>query len=106
MGMEDVQLVRDVAEIELEEEEDKYNQMEKFLQPKDPKASMWELAKQSLGLDLAVEEREAYCKMLKKYPNFFITSYKEIRGFKGKPLKIGLKRECKTYLLEDEKVRS
>ena len=75
----------------MKEEEDKFDQMERFLQAKDPEESVWELTQQSLGSDLGVEERETYCRMLKKYPNLFITSYEEIRGFKGDSLRIELK---------------
>ena len=41
------------------------------------------------GLSTKVMER--YLKMLSRYPNLFITSYEEIRGFKGEDLRIHLK---------------
>ena len=36
-------------------------------------------------------ERNEYLEMLSGFPNLFITSYEEIRGFKGDSLRIELK---------------
>ena len=41
--------------------------------------------------DLLVGEKEKFLKMLSGYPNLLITSYEEIRGFKGEELHIDLK---------------
>ena len=41
--------------------------------------------------DLTSKEKEEYSAMLSQFPNLFITSYEEIRGFKGEDLHIELK---------------
>ena len=38
---------------------------------------------------------EKYVQMLSKFPNLFITSYEEIRGFKGEDVHIELKNGAK-----------
>ena len=48
-----------------------------------------------LCTDLSKMEMEKYVQMLSKFPNLFITSYEEIRGFKGEDVHIELKNGAK-----------
>ena len=49
-----------------------------------------------LSPDLSVMEKEQYLKMLSRFPELFITSYEEIRGFKGEELHIELREGVKS----------
>ena len=51
-----------------------------------------------VSTDLSAMEKEKYLQMLSKFPNLFITSYEEVRGFKGEYLHIELKDEVKPVL--------
>ena len=48
-----------------------------------------------LSQDLSFAEKDKYMEMLSSFPNLFITSYEEIRGFEGEALKIELKEGVK-----------
>ena len=54
-----------------------------------------ELMAKMVSKDLSAMEKEKYLQMLSKFPNLFITSYEEVRGFKGEYLHIELKDEVK-----------
>ena len=61
------------------------------MQPKMDVAGKQGLIMKMLSSDLSVMERNEYLKMLSGFPDLFITSYEEIRGFKGDSLRIELK---------------
>ena len=48
-----------------------------------------------LSQDLSSSKKDKYMEMLSSFPNLFITSYEEIRGFEGEALKIELKEGVK-----------
>ena len=60
-----------------------YEVIEELMQPKVEASKKQELVTGMISIDLSVEEKEKFFKMLSRYPNLFITSYEEIRGFKG-----------------------
>ena len=45
--------------------------------------------------DISAMEKERYVRMLTSFPDLFITSYEEIRGFKGEEMRIELKEGAK-----------
>ena len=61
------------------------------MKPKMDVAGKQGLIMKMLSSDLSVMERNEYLEMLSGFPNLFITSYEEIRGFKGDSLCIELK---------------
>ena len=61
------------------------------MQPNVKLSKKEELISKMICMDLSVMEKERYLKMLSRYPDLFITSYEEIRGFKGEDLRIQLK---------------
>ena len=65
-------------------------QLEELMQPKQGLAVKRELIQNMLCTDLTPKERMEYVTMLDKFPNLFVTSYQEIRGFVGDPVKIEL----------------
>ncbi|MCO5555449.1 hypothetical protein L7F22_008994 [Adiantum nelumboides] len=65
-------------------------QFEELMQPKQELSVKKELIQNMLRSDLAPGEKREYLTMLDKFPNLFITSYQEIRGFVGDPVKIEL----------------
>ena len=68
-----------------------YEVIKELMQPNVEASKKQELMAKMISLDLSVEEKEKFLKMLSRYPNLFITSYEEIRGFKGEELRIKLK---------------
>ena len=69
--------------------------IEKLMQPKIDMAEKQGLVMKMLCTDLSVMERDSFLDMLSGFPNLFITSYEEIRGFKGEDLHIELKEGAK-----------
>ncbi|MCO5607250.1 hypothetical protein L7F22_061443 [Adiantum nelumboides] len=65
-------------------------QLEELMQPKQELSVKRELIQNTLSSDLTPGEKKEYLTMLDKFPNLFITSYQEIRGFVGDPIKIEL----------------
>ncbi|MCO5578584.1 hypothetical protein L7F22_032428 [Adiantum nelumboides] len=65
-------------------------QLEELMQPKQELSLKEELIQDMLSLDLTQGERKEYLAMLDRFPNLFITSYQEIRGFFRDPVKIEL----------------
>ena len=72
-----------------------YEVIEELMQPKVELSKKQELVARMISTDLSTMEREKYLQMLSKYPDFFITSYEEIRGFKGEDVRIELKDGAK-----------
>ena len=58
-----------------DEEENRYEEMKRFMQPRSSQNTIFEVVEQSLSPDLSIEEKEEYCSMIRRYPNLFITSY-------------------------------
>ena len=71
-----------------------YEQIEELMQPKMEPCLKQEIIENMLCPDLTSKEKEEYSAMLSQFPNLFITSYEEIRGFKGEDLHIELKDFC------------
>ena len=65
--------------------------IEELMQPKVELSKKQELIAKMICRDLLVMEKERYLKMITSYRDLFITSYEEIRGFKGEDLHIHLK---------------
>ena len=61
-----------------------YEVIEELMQPKVDLQKKQELTLKMLSPDLSAMERDKYLHMLSKFPDLFITSYEEVRGFKGK----------------------
>ena len=82
-----------VATIDREEDDQMgpYEVIEELMQPRVELAQKQDLVAKMLSIDLSTMEKEKYLYMLFKYPNLFITSYEEIRGFKGENLHIEIK---------------
>ena len=74
-----------------EEHKGPYEVIEELMQPKMDVAGKQGLIMKMLSSDLSVMERNEYLEMLSGFPDLFITSYEEIRGFKGDSLRIELK---------------
>lgn len=74
-----------------EDYEGPYEVIEELMQPKVELSKKQEVVAKMISTDLSTMERERYLQMLTKYPDLFITSYEEIRGFKGEDLRIELK---------------
>ena len=72
-----------------------YEVIEELMQPKVELQQKKELVAKMVSTDLSTMEREKYLGMLSKFPNLFITSYEEIRGFKGEELHIELRDGAK-----------
>ena len=53
------------------------------MQPKLEREKKQELMAKMICADLSVAEKEKYMCMLARFPDLFITSYEEIRGFQG-----------------------
>lgn len=71
------------------------NPCEELMKPKvEPKVKQ-EIITKMVSPDLNAGERQQYMQMLAKFPNLFITSYEEIRGFQGEDLRIELKEDAK-----------
>ena len=68
-----------------------YEQIEELMQPKMEPCLKQEIIENMLCPDLTSKEKEEYSAMLSQFPNLFINSYEEIRGFKGEDLHIELK---------------
>ena len=68
-----------------------YEQIEELMQPKMEPSLKQEIIENMLCTDLTKGEKEDYSTMLSQFPNLFITSYEDIRGFKGEDLHIKLK---------------
>ena len=66
-----------------------------MMQPKVEPYKRQELMVKMLSSDLTTMEKEQYLGMLSNFPELFITSYKEIRGFKGEDLHIELREGVK-----------
>ncbi|MCO5561161.1 hypothetical protein L7F22_014782 [Adiantum nelumboides] len=91
---EETKAVTFVGGIE-EEYEGPYEVIEELMQPKVELSKKQELVARMISMDLSAMERENFLQMLSRYPDLFITSYEEIRGFKGEDLHIELKEEVK-----------
>ena len=65
------------------------------MQPKVELQQKQELVAKMVSTNLSTMEREKYLGMLSKFPSLFITSYEEIRGFKGEDLHIELRDGAK-----------
>ena len=76
-----------------DESEGPYEVIEGLMQPKVELSKKQALMIKMISEDLAVVEKEKYLHMLASFPDLFITSYEEIRGFKGEEMCIELK-EC------------
>ena len=89
----------DVFATQVEDGEDDssgpYEVIEELMQPKVEPSQKQELIAKMINGDLTSMERSRYLELLSKFPNLFITSYEEIRGFKGEELKIELKENTK-----------
>ena len=70
-----------------------YEVIEELMQPKVELHEKKELMARMVSTNLSAMEKEKYIQMLSKFPNLFITSYEEVRGFKGEYLHIELKDE-------------
>ena len=68
-----------------------YEVIEELMQPEVEASKKKELVTRMINTDLSIGEKETFLEMLSRYPNLFITSYEEIRGFKGEELRIELK---------------
>lgn len=68
-----------------------YEQIEELMQPRMEPSLKQEIIENMLCTDLTSGEKEEYLVMLSQFPNLFITSSEEIRGFKGEDLHIELK---------------
>ncbi|MCO5609587.1 hypothetical protein L7F22_063817 [Adiantum nelumboides] len=68
-----------------------YEQIEGLMQPKVQPNVKDELIQKMLSPDLTSHEKGVYLHMLQQFPNLFITSYEEIRGFKGEEINIPIK---------------
>ncbi|MCO5566805.1 hypothetical protein L7F22_020486 [Adiantum nelumboides] len=75
-----------------------YEKIEGLMQPKGQLNVKEELIQKMLCPDLTSHEKGEYLHMLQQFPNFFITSYEEIRGFKEEefnmPIKEGAQPVC------------
>ena len=60
-----------------------YEVIEELMQPKVEASKKQELVTRMISSNLSVGEKEKFLEMLSRYPNLLITSYEEIRGFKG-----------------------
>lgn len=81
-----------VNQVEREEgAEGSYEKIEELMQPRMEPSLKQEIIESMLCIDLTCGEKEEYSVMLSQFPNLFITSYEEIRGFKGEDLHIELK---------------
>ena len=68
-----------------------YEQIEELMQPKVEPNVKHELIQNMLSTDLTSHEKGDYMRMLGQFPDLFITSYEEIRGFEGEEIHINLK---------------
>ena len=87
-------LVAFANEVE-EESEGPYEVIEGLMQTKVELSKEQELMTQMVSGDLSAMEKEKYLHMLASFPDLFITSYEEIRGFKGEEMHIELKEGAK-----------
>ena len=78
-----------------DEGEGPYEVIEELMQPKVEPHKRQELMVKMLSSDLTAMEKEQYLGMLSNFPELFITSYEEIRGFKGEDLHIDLREGVK-----------
>ena len=82
----------DVWQVEGEEDyQGPYEEIEKLMEPKMAPQQKQDIVEKMLSLDLVPQEKVEYLNMLSRFPNLFITSYEEIRGFHGEDLHIELK---------------
>ncbi|MCO5603301.1 hypothetical protein L7F22_057450 [Adiantum nelumboides] len=68
-----------------------YEQIEGLMQPRVQPNVKDELIQKMLSPDLTSHEKGVYLHMLQQFPNLFITSYEEIRVFKGEEINIPIK---------------
>ncbi|MCO5570329.1 hypothetical protein L7F22_024048 [Adiantum nelumboides] len=68
-----------------------YEQIEGLMQPKVQPNVKDELIQKMLSPDLTSYEKGVYLHMLQLFPNLFITSYEEVRGFKVEEINIPIK---------------
>ena len=87
-------LVAFANEVE-DESEGPYEVIEGLMQTKVELSKKQELMTQMVSGDLSAMEKEKYLHMLASFPDLFITSYEEIRGFKGEEMHIELKEGAK-----------
>ena len=75
------------------------------MKPKvEPKVKQ-EIVARMVSSDLNADEKQQYMQMLAKFPDLFITSYEEIRGFQGEDLHIELKEDAKLVQQKLRKMR-
>lgn len=89
---------RDVFALPMEEENDQvggYEMIEELMQPKMRLEEKREILMKMVSTDLSLVEKEEFMQMVDCFPGLFITSYEEIRGFKGEELHIPLKEGVK-----------
>lgn len=84
-----------VGQIEEEDVIGPYDQVEELMQPKMESSLKQAMIERMLSKDLTSGEVSKYLHMLSRFPNLFITSYEEIRGFKGEDLHIELREDAK-----------
>ncbi|MCO5595237.1 hypothetical protein L7F22_049276 [Adiantum nelumboides] len=77
--------------MENEDTTDPYEQIEGLMQPKVQLNVKDELIQKMLSPNLTSHEKGVYLHMLQQFPNLFITSYEEIKGFKGEEINIPIK---------------
>ena len=82
-------------EIQEVREESRPEDMDNLMQPPPPDAVKEELLQAMLNPSLKPVEKEEYMEVIHKFPDLFITSYEEIRGFKCEPMPIELKEGVK-----------
>lgn len=85
----------DVKVLEEKEIRGPYEEIEELMKPKMDPQMKQELIQKMLSSDLTQGETARYLDMLSKFPNLFITSYEEIRGFHGEDLDIEVKEDAK-----------
>ncbi|MCO5557881.1 hypothetical protein L7F22_011453 [Adiantum nelumboides] len=69
-----------------------YEKIEGLMQPRVQPNVKDELIQKMLSPNLTSHKKGVYLHMLQQFPNLFITSYEEIRGFKGEEINIPIKK--------------
>ena len=72
-----------------------FEQIEELMQPKMDIEAKQGILNNMLYTDLVTQEKGEYLHMLSLFPDLFITSYEEIRGFHGEDLHINLNEGAK-----------
>ena len=80
-----------MEEIQEKKEESKLEDMDQLMQPPPSQPEKEKLLLSMLNSTRKSEEKEKYMQVINKFPNLFITSHEEIRGFQCEPMHIELK---------------